>query len=323
MSELIHLFNIAPVEIDTFKYTSLLHDGIVTRFEHTFADYVGARYAVAVNSETSAIFMIFRHFFSGRVVDVPAIIPPVVPTALINAGCTIRFTDNADWVGSSYLLHEGVDDTGTRRRVVDSAQRVDRDQYRTESESDTDIFLFSHYPTKPVGSCDGGTIVSNDPVFIGTMRQLCMNGTRPNPKSWNRELVRLGWKMYMNSIQAEIALYNLEELDRKKKLIAQARDTYNSAFSLSNTSDHLYRIEVNPDTRLQFLINMGKAGIDCGIHYESMAGHPVYAEHSSTPTSMLNSEWVSARTVSIPLHDLLRIDQLEHIIATVERNRSI
>lgn len=47
---MINLFNIPNYTIDTSKLTSLLHDDIVNEFEENFAKYVGAKYAVSLNS---------------------------------------------------------------------------------------------------------------------------------------------------------------------------------------------------------------------------------------------------------------------------------
>lgn len=54
---MITLFNLNHHEISTKNYSSLLHDNIVSKFEQTIADYVGAKYAVGFNSATSAIIL--------------------------------------------------------------------------------------------------------------------------------------------------------------------------------------------------------------------------------------------------------------------------
>ena len=82
--------------------------------------------------------------------------PPCVLNALITSGNKIKFYDDTDWVGNSYILH-----TFSNFKVVDSAQKLDKNQFKKECNPQ-DLMFFSHYPTKPVGSCDGGTIVSDD-----------------------------------------------------------------------------------------------------------------------------------------------------------------
>ena len=115
---MIELFNINNFIIDTSKFSNLLHDPVVEKFENQIAKYVGAKYAVSFNSATSAIFLALLG--ERVVVDVPSIIPPVVLNAIITSGNKYRFIDNIDWVGDSYVLHEFDD-----YKIVDSAQKLE------------------------------------------------------------------------------------------------------------------------------------------------------------------------------------------------------
>ena len=54
---MIQLFNVSNHNIDTSKFSNLLHDGVVEEFEKTIADYVGAKYAVAVSSATAGLHL--------------------------------------------------------------------------------------------------------------------------------------------------------------------------------------------------------------------------------------------------------------------------
>ena len=54
---MIQLFNVENNNIDTSKFSNLLHDEVVNEFEKTIAEYVGAKYACSINSATNAIFL--------------------------------------------------------------------------------------------------------------------------------------------------------------------------------------------------------------------------------------------------------------------------
>ena len=54
---MIQLFKVNNHIIDTSNFSNLLHDDIVTKFETTIANYVGAKYACSINSATNAIFL--------------------------------------------------------------------------------------------------------------------------------------------------------------------------------------------------------------------------------------------------------------------------
>ena len=149
---MINLFHVPSHNIDTSNFSNLLHDDIVKRFEDKFCEYVGAKYACSVSSATNAIFLAMLK--KQQTVSLPSVIPPVVCNAIITSGNKINFVDNVDWIGDSYVLH-----TFSDYKIVDSAQKVEKGQYSNEANN-KDLMIFSFYPTKPIGSCDGGIIVS-------------------------------------------------------------------------------------------------------------------------------------------------------------------
>jgi dTDP-4-amino-4,6-dideoxygalactose transaminase len=123
LNKKISLFHIPSYKINTGNFTNLLHDKVVQEFEEEFADYTGFKYAVGLNSATSAIQCIFSDFYkkelgqTDTLINVPNLIPPVVVNALINSGNKVQLVDNHWWVGTWYILHRFSDCV-----VVDSAQ---------------------------------------------------------------------------------------------------------------------------------------------------------------------------------------------------------
>ena len=301
---MIELFNINNFIIDTSKFSNLLHDPVVEKFENQIAKYVGAKYAVSFNSATSAIFLALLG--ERVVVDVPSIIPPVVLNAIITSGNKYRFIDNIDWVGDSYVLHEF-----DNYKIVDSAQKLEKRQFTTNC-NDNDLMLFSFYPTKPVGSCDGGMIVSNNESKISHLRELALNGMCYAKNNWERVIKFPGYKMYMNSVQAQIAQNNLDIYEEKIESLSKLKKMYNAGFGKSNTSDHVYRLNVKD--RDTFIAMMKASGIVCGIHYLPQHINPVYKqENEYCPKSLIEG----MTTVSIPFHEKLTEEQSQFVINTV------
>ena len=298
---MINLFNINKHIIDTSKYSNLLHDGIVTEFENTIADYVGAKYAVSFSSATSAIFLALLN--KNTIITVPSMIPPVVLNAIITSGNKHNFRDDIDWIGDSYILH----DFGNYK-IIDSAQKIEKDQYKIEC-NDNDLMVFSHYPTKPIGSCDGGMIVSNDLDKITELRELALNGMSYSDNNWDRKIKLPGYKMYMNSVQADIGLQNFKLYTKKLEVLKEIRETYNAAFNLENTSNHLYKLNVN--NRKDFMTFFKNNRIYTGIHYEATHTNPVYKlDNIYCP----KTDIASKQTVSIPFHEDLLNLSVEFII---------
>jgi len=303
---MIQLFNIPSYVIDTSNFSHLLHGEVVEEFESKFCEYVGAKYACSVSSATNAIFLVFLN--KGMTINVPSVIPPVVCNGLITGGNKVNFTDNTEWVGDSYILHQFED-----YKVIDSAQKVQRDQFKNEAD-DKDLMIFSFYPTKPIGSCDGGIIVSNDWSKIQRFKESTLNGMTFSKDNWDRKIKFPGYKMYMNSVQSQIALNNLEKLDDKNNKLLQIRDFYNDRLGAQNTSNHLYRINVK--NRDKFIEDMKQVDIQTGIHYAALHENPVYnTKLRNLPKSTLEGK----TTVSLPFHEMLTEEELNTVVERVQK----
>jgi len=312
----INLFHIEPYTIDTGSFDNLLHGRVVREFEQELCRYVGAKYACSTSSATAAIQLCLNLSTEpDDFVVLPSILPPVVANAVHHADLDVNFVDEVEWVGWSYDLYT----YGDGRRIIDSAQRLDRNQFANEAK-DGDLMIFSFYPTKPVGSCDGGIIVSNSRDAINRLKEMTMNGTTFSGESWTREVKFRGWKMYMNSIQAQIALNNLRRLDEKKRRLAKIRDFYNAKLGLNNKSDHLYRISVKDNDA--FIVQMKGRGIICGKHYEPLHKMNAYMydrRHYPIRRAPLPlSEEVGRTTVSIPFHECLTVEDICRVLHAIK-----
>ena len=299
---MINLFNIPQYKIDTAKFNHFLHASIVEEFENNFCNYVGAKYACSVNSATNAIFLTLLN--KEATINIPSMIPPVVCNAIITSGNEINFIDDTTWVGDSYVLHEF-----ENYKIIDSAQKVEREQFKKEA-NDEDLMIFSFYPTKPIGSTDGGMVVTNDYEKIKWFKEAVMNGMSFSENNWERKIKFPGYKMYMNSIQAYIANENLKKLDSKKHNLSLIRDYYNKKLGYENTSEHLYRIEVENNKR--FVNYMKSFGITCGIHYDASHENDIYTkgQYFDCP----KSSFMAKKTVSIPYHENLTEQNMEKIV---------
>ena len=309
---MIQLFNVNNHIIDTSEFSNMLHDDIVIQYEKEIANYVGAKYACAVNSATNAIFltMVMEKYMNPRVIKIPSIIPPVVANAIITSGNKVEFTDNVEWVGDSYVLHKF-----RTYKVVDSAQKLERNQFTKECNPN-DLMMFSHYPTKPLGGADGGVIVTDDYKKYKWFKQAVLNGTTFADNNWERGISFPGYKFYMSSIQAKIIMNNFKHYDKKISVLSNLVDIYNRELGYKNTSKHLYRIEVLDNER--FVRKMKRAGIICGIHYPALHLNPIYNEDKKLDCP--KSEKLQKRTVSLPMNERLSFNELGYILDKVKEN---
>lgn len=298
---MMNLFNINNYTIDTNRFSNLLHDGVVQEFECAFAEYVGAKYACFANSASSLLFLSLLKY--NTTIRLPSTIPPVVPNVIVNTNNKIQFYDDTEWVGHQYHLHDN---------IYDSAQEVTRGQYKKLNDPNA-LVIFSFYPTKPVGGCDGGMVVSDSRETIDWYRMMVLNGMNYSNNNWERKQIAAGYKMHGTSIQAHIAYENLKKLDHKNNRLDEIRRYYNDELGYSNTSRHLYRIRV--DNNSQFINLMKKESIVCGIHYEHCHEKRFYGEHLDLAASKKESR----QTVSIPYHEKLTKHEIHKVVNYVNK----
>ena len=304
---MIQLFNINTHIIDTSEFSNLLHDEVVIELENKFAQYVGAKYACSVNSATNAIFL--SMLSKNTIVSIPSMIPPVVANAIITSGNEVRFHDDVDWVGHSYVLHKFED-----YKIVDSAQKLEPNQFMKECNPN-DLMMFSFYPTKPLGGSDGGMIVTDDYEKFKWFKSAVLNGMTYADNNWERGISFPGYKFYMSSIQAKIIMNNFENFDKKMRSLGSLVDIYNKELGYENTSKHLYRIEVLDNKK--FIENMKRDGIICGVHYSALHQNSIY-NNDRQFLRLPKTEKSQRRTVSLPMNEKLSFNETEYIIDKVK-----
>jgi len=305
---MIQLFKVNNHNIDTSNFSNLLHDNVVEEFEKTIANYVGAKYACSINSATNAIFLSMLN--KDDTVNLPSMIPPVVANAILTSGNKINFIDDVDWVGNSYVLHEFDD-----YKIVDSAQKLEENQFEKECNPE-DLMFFSFYPTKPLGGSDGGMIVTDDYEKYRWFKSAVLNGMSYANNNWERKISFPGYKMYMNSIQAQICLNNFKTFEEKMSSLQNLVDIYNRELGYNNSSSHLYRIEVIDNQK--FINKMKENDIVCGIHYSALHLNSVY--NNGIKFDCDKSEKIQSRTVSLPMNEDLKEDDILYIINKVKES---
>ena len=320
---MINLFEFNNYKIDTKKLDHLLHGSAVRKLEEQICEYVGAKYCASFCSASFIIELMFSRpeFINDETsLDIPSMIPPVVPNALHHAGMEIYLNDDVDWVGHSYVLWQ---EFGGERKIIDSAQQIDRNQF-SDNCNDDDYMIFSLYPTKPLSSLDGGLVVSNNKEGIELLSSLGFYGMKREIDSWSREPIRYGHKTYLPTIQAEMALENLRFLDERHEKIDYIRNYYNKNLGLKNTSRHLYRIRV--DNNQDAIKWFKEQGIITGVHYKPIHQIELYNHYEwdwhlryhDIPKVNNHGE----TTLSIPFHHKLQDNDIEYIVEKVQEYKN-
>ena len=290
---------------EVFKTGILTSGAEVEKLEVEFAKYVGSKYAIAVNSATSAIFLSLqceKVSLGIKRVIVPSVTFVSVANMVLNSGLKFEFNDEIN-VGNWYMLG------GTT--IIDSAHHLHRNCYIQDS-----IMCFSFYPTKLLGSCEGGIIATNNNKVYRWLRKARNNGMERNGMfDWDYTVEFAGWKMNMNNIQAAIARTRLKKLDDYNKKREKIRDFYNKIFLLQNKSLHIYPLQI--DNRDETIKKLAKYNIQTSVHFKPIHLQPAYQKYRkfAYPKS---EDWGNTE-ISIPLHENLKPRDLKYLILVFKK----
>lgn len=164
---------------------------VVEDFERAVAEFSGAKYAVAVNTGTSALFLSLVYRKAG-VVTLPARTFVSVPMAVIHSGGTVRFRDY-DWRGVYSLCPLD---------IVDSALRFRRGMY------EGGLHCLSFHARKLLNIGEGGMILTDDPQADAWLRKARYSGRGAPYRVEDIDMI--GWQCYMTPEKAARGLHLME-----------------------------------------------------------------------------------------------------------------
>lgn len=182
---------------------------VTEEFEEILTDYTGAKYAVAVDSQSNALFLaLYYENISGKIITIPSRTYPSVPCEIIHAGGIVDFKDvNGDVLKGAYQLEP--------TRVWDSALRFTADMYIP----DTHMCCSFTGPYKHLKLGKGGCILTDSFDAYHWFKRARFSGRREC--SYRDDYFDvLGWNFYM---MPEIATKGLRDmlqfynLDKTKK----------------------------------------------------------------------------------------------------------
>lgn len=155
---------------------------IVDLFEKTIANYAGSKYAVAVDSCTSAIFLSLMYFKPDhREIYIPSKTYISVPCSIIHANAIPVFT-NKKWKGV-YTLDP--------LPIVDGALRFTKNMYVKGT-----LHCLSFHVKKHLKIGKGGMILTDDKLAYNWLKLARYNGREGKP--YMKEKFKLvGWNCYM------------------------------------------------------------------------------------------------------------------------------
>ena len=177
----------------------------VDEFERQMANYTGAKYAIATDCCTHALFLSLYYY--ARHNDIKNVVLPKntyvsVAMQCIHAGLDVEFVD-MEWSGCYTIGNTN---------VVDSAPRLRRGQY--EHGTSTCIsFQFK----KILTTTRGGMILTDDAEFYRWAQRATHDGRDMNVPYEQDNITFTGWHYFMTPETAQIGLAKLQILSDDNK----------------------------------------------------------------------------------------------------------
>lgn len=229
------------------------------------------------------------------------------------------------------------------RLVEDCAHAVETLVRGRHAGTFGDFGAFSFYATKNVVTGEGGMIVTANAEWAARVQRLALHGLSAD--AWKRfsdagfkhyDVVEAGFKYNMMDLQAAIGLPQLARVEanlvRREAIWAR----YDQAFAdlpaflpppaAADTrhARHLYTLILDIDrlrvSRDAVQAALHKQYIGTGIHYRALHLHQYYRERFGKRTGTLaNAEWLSDRTISLPLGPQLTDADVEDVIFAVQQ----
>ncbi len=296
-------------------------------FEERFANYIGSKYCVLVNSCTSALFLSLKYFETEPldIVYAPSLTYVATINEIHNAGYSLEWGD-VDEKGLLKLSDKIIDIAipvhfaGNKAPlnyknliIEDSAHRIQPKDFSGNT------MCFSFYATKNLSMGEGGAICTDDEKMYEWLLKARSHGINKDGYSryngdWEYDVMFRGWKANLSDIHAAIGLAQLdkmEEMESKRELIIKK---YNEELNLDNTGTHLYPIKVK--NRNEFMLHIANEGIQLSVHFKPVHLMTAYKDYYE---KLPMTEKIGKEIVSLPLYPGLKQQEIEYIIKKVKK----
>lgn len=340
--------------VEVLKSGMIAQGPKVVEFEEKFANWVGAKYAIATNSGTAALHVALLSCGIGPGDEVITTPFTFIATgnAIVYTGATPIFadidletynidpdtiedliTDKTKAILPVQLYGQSANMSKIREiakkhdlLVIEDAAQAHGAMYNDEKVGSMgDMACFSFYPTKNMTTSEGGMITTNNKELAEKARVFRAHGS--NIKYKHDEI---GYNFRSSDIAAAIGLAQLDKIDDfNEKRINNANylneglkdvDGVITPFSPENRKHvyHQFTIRVTKGNRDDWVDILTEKGIGSGIHYPiPLYNQPIYKELGFTGSAP-NAELAADTVISLPVHPSLNKEDLDLVIEAIK-----
>jgi perosamine synthetase len=342
--------------LEVLRSGSLRQGPYVTAFEDSFANFTGAKFAVASSSGTSALHLAYLTFLEpGDEVLVPSFTFIATASAVILAGgkpvfCDIdpdtfnldvtdaerKISPRTKALGPVHLFGnacavEKVQALAAKHnlKIVWDAAQAHGTRYNGQDIGALgDFVCYSFYPTKNLFVGEGGMTLTSDETAAQRMKLYRSHGQE---QKYRHTLI--GYNYRMTDVEAAIGLKQMERLPQMLETRRRNAARLNQALSKINGlkpqkaeansvhSYHQYSFLVDSKqlgmNRDALREQLQQAGVMSGIHYPmGLHEQPIFQKLYGQMTMPVSEETCN-NIVAIPVHHGLSSEDMEYIISAI------
>ena len=294
--------------VENLKSGQLANGKTVAEFEKTFAEYVGCKYAIAVNGLTNGYCAVID-MLNPTEANMPSATYVSMANMLKKFNVSITFRDG--WVaGSAYpiLTNKGV--------IIDSAHEIERNICSKEPEA---IWLFSFHATKLLTTGKGGMICTNSKPQADFLKVLTDNGRIYGNYKFDYVVHNPGWNFYMSDLEASLGLSQLKHLDatnKKRDEVKKLYDKYLKPHKYDNWTRYIYQVYI--ENFPMFLKTAKASDIQVSKHFNPIHLQPAYFTNQKLPVC----EQLAAKMISIPFYADMSEEEVKKVSELINKWRN-
>jgi dTDP-4-amino-4,6-dideoxygalactose transaminase len=198
--------------------------------------------------------------------------------------------------------------------IEDNAQAIGSDYFGLAETKKTgtigNVGCTSFFPSKNLGCYgDGGALMTNDDQLAEKLRMIANHG---QSKRYYHDIV--GCNSRLDNLQAAVLRIKLKELDSYILNRRKAADCYDQHLDF-----HQYTLKLNDKVNRDKLIRyLASKNIPAMVYYPVPAHQQkMFSNIPVTFNTMNNTEWLSERVFSLPMHTELNTKQQNYIIDNI------
>lgn len=226
--------------------------------------------------------------------------------------------------------------------IHDTAHAIETEYKGKKVGTFADMSSYSFYVTKNVVTAEGGMVTTNDDEIAAQIKIYALHGMSKD--AWKRfsdtgykhyEVFYPGFKYNMTDIQAALGIHQLSKVEKFYERRKEIWVRYNNELAElplilpapleteNRHALHLYTVLVDTDktniSRDEVLSELHKRNIGTGVHYRAVHLHPYYRDtFGYKPDDFPNSNFISERTLSIPLSAKLTDEDVTDVIEALK-----